>query len=90
VSTLAKNEQFQIHIGDTERSVEEIIDNIRKSDLPIAHIKQTSASSNQTGRGATLTLQTTSDTLSQEDLEQLLNKQGGCMYQVESVTKSSK
>lgn len=90
MSTLAKQEQFQVQIGDTERNIEEIIDSIRKSDLPITQIKQTSASPNQTGRGATLTLQTASDTLSQEDVKRQLNEQGGCMYQIESVTKSTK
>jgi hypothetical protein len=87
VSTLAKHEHFQVQIGDTERSIEEIIDNIRKSDLPIVHIKQVSNSS-PAGRGAILTLQTTSEMLTQEQLEEQLNEQGGCMYQVASVVKT--
>lgn len=85
---MTKHEYFQVKIGDTERSIEEIIDSLRKSDLPIVHIKQSSASSNQTGSGATLTLETASMELSQEDLERQLNEYGGCMYQVSSVIKT--
>jgi hypothetical protein len=88
VSTLTKHEYFQVKIGDTERSIDEIVDSLRKSDLPIVHIKQVSASSNQTGSGATLRLETASETLSQEDLERQLNEYGGCMYQVASVVKT--
>lgn len=84
---MAKHEYFQVKIGDTERSIEEIIDSLRKSDLPIVHIKQSSTSSNQTGSGATLTLKTSME-LSQEDLERQLNEYGGCMYQVASVIKT--
>jgi hypothetical protein len=88
VITLAKHENFQIEIGDTERSIEEIIDNIRKSSLPILHIKQVSTSSRKTGSGATLALQLTPDAVNEKDLKDQLNEYGGCMYQIASVIKS--
>jgi len=85
---LAKHEHFQIQIGDTERSVEEIIDSIRKSDLPIVHIKQVSASLSKTGSGATLALQLAPEAVNEKDLKEQLNKYGGCMYQIASVAES--
>ncbi|AJQ26706.1 hypothetical protein [Pelosinus fermentans] len=85
---MAKHENFQIEIGDTERSIEEIIDNIRKSNLPILHIKQVSTFSRKTGSGATLALQLTPDAVNEKDLKDQLNEYGGCMYQVASVIKS--
>jgi hypothetical protein len=88
VITLTKHEHFQIQIGDTERSIEEIINSIRKSDLPIVHIKQASASSHKTGSGATLILQLLPDAVNEKNLQEQLNEYGGCMYQIASVTKS--
>lgn len=85
---MANYGRFQVKIGDTERSVEEIIDNMRKSGLSISHIEPMSGASNPTGRGATLTLETTAEELSQDDLKRQLNEHGGCMYQVASVVKS--
>ena len=85
---MAKQEFFQIQIGDTERSIEEIIDSIRKSDLPIIHIKKISTASNGTGSGATLALELTPESVTEKDLQEQLNTYGGCMYQIASVTKS--
>lgn len=85
---MAKQDFFQIQIGDTERSIEEIIDSIRKSDLPIIHIKQVSAASHKTGSGATLALELAPETITEKDLQEQLNTYGGCMYQIASVTKS--
>jgi hypothetical protein len=88
VITLTRHEHFQIQIGDTERSIEEIIDSIRKSDLPIVHIKKVSESSHKTGSGATLALELTPEALTEKALKEQLNEYGGCMYQIASVAKS--
>jgi hypothetical protein len=88
VIPLAKHEHFQIQIGDTERSIEEIIESIRKSDLPIVHIKQVSAAPHQTGSGSTLALELTPEALTEKALKEKLNEYGGCMFQIAAVAKS--
>lgn len=85
---MTKHDVFQLEIGDTERSIEEIIGSIRKSDLPILHIKQVSASSHKTSSGATIAIETATEAISAAELKQQLNEYGGCMYQVVSVVKS--
>ena len=85
---MTKHDIFQLEIGDTERSIEEIIGSIRKSDLPIVHIKQVSASSHNTSSGATIAIETTSESINATELKQQLNEYGGCMYQIVSVVKS--
>jgi hypothetical protein len=88
VSTLTKHDVFQLEIGNTERSIEEIIGSIRKSDLPIVHIKQVSASSNKTSSTAMIAIETATEAISAAELKQQLNEYGGCMYQVVSIVKS--
>ncbi|GMA98386.1 hypothetical protein [Pelosinus sp. IPA-1] len=85
---MTKHDVFQLEIGNTERSIEEIIGSIRKSDLPFVHIKQVSASSNKTGSTATIAIETAAETISAAELKQQLNEYGGCMYQVVSIVKS--
>ncbi|AIF52770.1 hypothetical protein [Pelosinus sp. UFO1] len=85
---MTKHDVFQLEIGNTERSIEEIIGSIRKSDLPIVHIKQVPASSNKTSSGATIAIETATEAISAAELKQQLNEYGGCMYQVVSIIKS--
>ena len=85
---MPKNDLFQVKIGDTERNIAEIMSSIQHSGLPITGIQSASKATDRRGAGAILTLQLTSDTLSEDQIKHQLNTYGACMYQVDSVVKT--
>jgi len=82
-----KNDLFQVKIGDTERTIDEIMNSIHHSDLPITQIEPDSMATDRRGAGTILTLHIAPDKLTEEQLKRQLNEYGACMFQVESVTK---
>ncbi len=82
-----KNDLFQVKIGDTERTIDEIISSIQHSDLPITQIQSDSAVVNRRAAGEILTVHMSPDKLTAEQLKQQLNEYGSCMFQVEAVKK---
>jgi len=84
---MQKNDLFQVKIGDTERTIDEIISSIQHSDLPITQIQPDSMAADRRGTGAVLTLHIVPDKVTEEQLKRQLNEYGSCMFQVESVVK---
>lgn len=84
---MQKNDLFQVKIGDTERTTDEIISSIQHSDLPITQIQAVSMASDRRAAGAVLTLHLAANKITEEQLKRQLNEYGSCMFQVESVIK---
>lgn len=73
---------FNIKIGNTERDAQTIVQEIKRTDLPIEKIEVKSAA-----RDIELTVSLADSNINEEELKQTLNEQGGCMYQIVAVTK---
>ncbi|MBP1764488.1 MAG: hypothetical protein H6Q65_1546 [Firmicutes bacterium] len=84
---MQKNDLFEVKIGDTERTVDEVISSIQHSDLPIAQIQPVSTTEDRRGVGAVLTLHMVPGKMNEDQLKRQLNEYGACMFQVESVVK---
>ncbi len=84
---MQKNDLFEVKIGDTERTVDEVISSIQHSDLPITQIQPVSTAEGRRGVGAVLTLHMVPGKMNEDQLKRQLNEYGSCMFQVESVVK---
>ncbi len=81
--------QYQAEIGDTERSVEEIINTIKGYGEPIVAVALNSKAADYTANGSVIDI-TVKASLDAQELKQLLNESGGCMYQVTAVNKNTR
>lgn len=81
-------EQYQLEIGDTERSVEEIIRDLKSNSELVARVKLARKAPGRTAAGSLLTV-AVPQSVDAESLKHKLNANGGCMYQIAAVSKQS-
>lgn len=86
-STSKLLDQYRAEIGDTERSVEEIVQDIKVYGEPIVRVELTKKAAGLTAAGSILTITVAADSLDEQALKSKLNEAGGCMYQIASVSK---
>lgn len=84
-----KLEQYRVEVGDTERSAEEIVRDIRSHGEPIVQVTLDAESNGLTAAGSIINIEVTPHVVDEESLKKQLNEAGGCMYQVISVAKLS-
>lgn len=80
-------ERYRIQIGDTERSVEEIVADLKNYGEPIIQVALETKTTGSTAAGSTIIITAAADTLTEQTLANKLNQAGGCMYQIAAVTK---
>lgn len=80
-------DRFRVAIGDTERSAEDIIVDIKSYGEPIVFVKLDAKAAGPTASGSVITIEVTPNSVDEQGLKNKLNEAGGCMYQVVSVTR---
>lgn len=80
-------DQYRVEIGDTERSVEEVINDIKSYGEPVVQVKLAVKATGRTAAGSVLNVALAPASMDERTLKDKLNEAGGCMYQVVSVTK---
>jgi len=80
-------ERYRIQIGDTERSVEEIIADLKSYGEPVVQVALETKAAGPTAAGSTIIITAAANSLTEQALERKLNEAGGCMYQIAAVTK---
>lgn len=81
------HEQYRVYIGDTERSVEEIIADLKNYGEPVIKAVLETKKAGSTAAGSTIIITAAANSLTEQVLERKLNEAGGCMYQIAAVTK---
>ena len=80
-------ERYRIQIGDTERSVKEIIADLKNYGEPIIQVTLETKTTGPTAAGSTIIITVAANSLTEQALVNKLNEAGGCMYQIAAVTK---
>lgn len=80
-------ERYRIQIGDTERSVKEIIADLKNYGEPIIQVALETETTGPTAAGSTIIITVAANSLTEQALVNKLNEAGGCMYQIAAVTK---
>ena len=83
-------DQYRVEVGDTERSVEEIISDIKKYGEPVVRVELSSKATGLRAAGSIITISVAADSVDEQSLKSKLNEVGGCMYQIASVSKQPK
>ncbi len=80
-------ERFRLKIGDTERSAEEVVADLKHYGEPVIEAVLETPGTGRTAAGASVILAVSAAGLDEPGLMRKLNEAGGCMYQIASVTK---
>ncbi|MDD4599446.1 hypothetical protein SDC9_03883 [bioreactor metagenome] len=89
LNTTQKLDQYRVEVGDTERSTEEIIRDLKSYGEPIIHVTLGKKGAGATAAGSIITLDVTPGVFDEDGLIKKLNETGGCMYQIAVVSKIS-
>jgi hypothetical protein len=83
-------DQYRVEVGDTDRSVEEIIRDIKNYGEPVVRVDLASKAVGLTAAGSVITISVAANSVDEQGLKSKLNEAGGCMYQIASVSKHRK
>lgn len=83
-------DQYRVEVGDTERSVEEIISDIKSYGEPVVGVELARKAAGLTAAGSIITITVAAKSIDEQGLKSKLNEAGGCMYQIASVNKHMK
>jgi hypothetical protein len=83
-------DQYSVEVGDTERSVEEIISDIKRYGELVVRVELSHKAAGLNAAGSIITISVAANSVDEKGLKSKLNEAGGCMYQIASVSKQSK